>query len=421
LRKAGGPINKLEINKNLTLLLAGRVVSDLGSSIQYLIMPLYILDMGGSAKTIGLFSFLYILPILLIFPFGGVIGDRLNRKKIMVTSDLMSGLIVLALAYLAYSNRLNIGLLLVFQVFVSLFYGFFDPATKGMIPQIVKRDNLSKANSKVASFRILAGMMAPLIAVTLYMRFGITLLFLINGVSFLLSALSETFIDYHHIEKNVEIKMKSILADLGEGIKFIVNAKMIFSFCLFFFVINAMISPLFSVVLPLFFRTILDYTDTVYGYLQTMLFMGALVGSLLAGVVAKDNTLGRVLTRGIMMISGSIFLYAMMLQPMTVSFLGNDTIIYFIIFGFCLFLLYTSMMLVGIPLQTLIQKETPEDYMSRVFSIVSLITKGGAPFGALVYGFMMDKVEIHISVMMIAIVIGLISMRYVKKLRQQSV
>lgn len=333
----------------------------------------------------------------------------------------MSGLIVMVLAYLAYSNRLNIGLLLVFQVFVSLFYGFFDPATKGMIPQIVKRENLSKANAKIASFRILAGMMAPLIAVTLYMRFGITLLFVINGVSFLLSAGSETFIDYHYIEKNVEIKMKGILADLSEGIKFIVNAKIFFSFCLFFFVINAMISPLFSVVLPLFFRTILDYTDTVYGYLQTMLFLGALVGSMLTGIVSKERKLGRVLTVGILMIVGSIFLYAMMLQPITVSVLGNDTMINLIGFGLSLFLLYASMMLVGIPMQTLIQKETPEDYMSRVFSIVSLITKGGAPLGALVYGLVIDKVSIHISAMVIAVVIGLISIRYVKTTKQQSV
>ena len=72
-------------------------------------------------------------------------------------------------------------------------------------------------------------------------------------------------------------------------------------------------------------------------------------------------------------------------------------------------------------MQTLIQKETPEDYMSRVFSIVSLITKGGAPLGALVYGLVIDKVSIHISAMVIAVVIGLISIRYVKIIKQQSI
>lgn len=402
------------------MLLAGRAVSDLGSTIQFLIMPLYILDIGGTAKTIGLYSFLYILPILLIFPFGGVIGDRLNRKKIMVLSDVMSGLIVLMLATLSFFGRLNIGLLLVFQVAVSMFYGFFDPATKGMIPQIVKRENLSKANSKVASIRIMAGMLAPLIAVTLYTQFGITLLFAVNGLSFLFSALSETFIAYQYDEKAGKIQMGSIVADLADGIRFIMRARTIFNFCLFFFVINAMISPLFSVVLPLFFRTVLSYTDTYYGYLQTMLFLGALVGSLLAGIVAKDHKLGSVLRRGILLISGSIFLYAVMLQPFTLAALGNDTMPYFVAFSLCLFLLYTSMMLVSIPLQTLIQRETPENYMSRVFSIISLITKGGAPLGALCYGLIVDQVAMHIWAMALAVAIGLISIGYARSIRKQS-
>lgn len=91
---------RFKVNKNLGLLMAGRAVSDMGSSIQMIVMPLYLLDMGGSGSTIGLFSFLYLLPILLIYPFGGVIGDRLNRKKITVSADLFSGIIVL-LSYLS--------------------------------------------------------------------------------------------------------------------------------------------------------------------------------------------------------------------------------------------------------------------------------------------------------------------------------
>ncbi len=219
---------KGKFNRNLTLLLIGRTVSDLGSSIQMLIMPLFILDIGGSAKTIGLFSFLYILPILIMFPFGGVIGDIYNRKKIMVLSDVMSGIVVFILAYLSYTNRLSIGLLFAFQVIVSGFYGLFDPATKGIVPQIVEKNNLNRANSKIASLRILAGMLSPLIAVTLYIRFGITTLFLLNAVSFLSSAFSEMFIEYQHKSEAKNIDAGVILADLRDGVKFIKSAKLIF-------------------------------------------------------------------------------------------------------------------------------------------------------------------------------------------------
>ncbi len=393
-------------------------MSDLGSSIQMLIMPLYILDIGGSAKTIGLFSFLYILPILLIFPFGGVIGDRLNRKMIMVISDVASGLLVLSLAYLSFTNQLNITILFVFQVFVSLFYGFFDPATKGIVPQIVEKKDLSKANSKIASLRIMAGMMSPLIAVTMYTRFGITTLFVMNGISFLISAVSEMFIKYQHQSKGERISTKVILTDLLIGVKFIKNAKLIYSLCMFFFITYAFIHPLFSVVLPLFFRTRLGYPDTYYGYLQMMLFFGALVGSILAGYVSKERMLKHVLITGIVFISIAVIIFATLLQPMVVSYLGNDTYVYFGVFGLCLFLLYASMMLVGIPMQTLIQNETPETYMSRVFSIVSLVSKGGAPLGALVYGLIIDRIEIHSSVIYISFFVMLVSLKYCIKFKK---
>ena len=153
----------IRFNKNLILLLLGRVVSDIGSSIQMLIMPLYIIDEGGSAATVGLFSFLSLMPIILVYPFAGVIGDRLNRKRIMVISDFFSAAIVLILAYISYIDRMNIVLLLIIQVFISLLHGFFDPATKGMVPQLVEEEELNKTNSKIASLRILSGIVAPLI------------------------------------------------------------------------------------------------------------------------------------------------------------------------------------------------------------------------------------------------------------------
>lgn len=402
-----------KLNKNLILLLFGRIVSDIGSSIQMLIMPLYIIDVGGSAATIGLFSFLSLMPILLVYPFAGVIGDRLNRKLIMVIADFASAIVVLLLAYISSIDRMNIALLLVIQVVVALMYGFFDPATKGMIPQLVPEDELNKTNSKVTTLRILSGLVAPLIAVALYTTYGITLLFVINGISFLISGSSEMLIKYQHTKRASMEGIKGILHDMLEGAKFIQHNSVIRKLSVYFLIVFAFIHPVFSIVLPLFFRTQLNYSDTQYGYIQVILFSGALLGSILVGRLGKDIDLRKPMFIGIVSMIVTMIVFGCIIIPSIVTALGNNSLTYFILFSSVLFLLYTSIMFINIPVQTFIQKVTPNDYMSRVFSIVGLISKGGMPLGALVYGMVLDKVDIHITVIVVSIIIMIFSAKFI--------
>ena len=403
----------MEKNKNLILLLFGRVVSDIGSSIQMLIMPLYIIDIGGSAATIGLFSFLSLIPILLMYPLAGVIGDRLNRKMIMVIADFVSAVFVLLLAYISSIGRINIPLLLVIQIIVSFMYGLFDPATKGMIPQIVPKEELNKTNSKVATLRILSGLIAPLIAVELYTMYGITVLFLINGISFLVSASSEMLIKYKHYKRDSMGGVKGILTDMVEGAKFIKHSSIIKKLSIYFLVIFAFIHPIFSIVLPLYFRKELNYLDTQYGYLQVILFSGALLGSILVGRFRKDTDLRKPMFIGIVSMVVTMIIFACIIMPSIVIYLGNNSLRYFILFSSVLFFLYTSIMFINIPVQTFIQKVTPNKYMSRVFSIVGIISKGGMPLGALVYGIVLDKIDIYVTVLIVAIIIMIISMGFI--------
>lgn len=403
-----------KLNKNLTLLLTGRVVSDIGSSIQMMIMPLYIIDIGGSAALVGLFSFIYLLPILLIYPFAGVMGDRLNRKKIMVIADFVSAGIVLILAFISGTGQMHIGILFAMQVIVGIMYGFFDPATKGMVPQLVKKEDLAKTNSKIATLRILAGLVAPLIGVTLYTNYGITLLFLINGISFMISGFSELLIDYKFNKKTVTNGFIGILKDLKAGAVFIRNNTMILQLSLYFLLVFMFIQPVFGVILPLVFRTKLAYSDTQYGYLQVILLAGALLGSVLVGVIGKDKNLKKLLVSGIGIVVVVMFVFSGLTYQGIITILGNDSISYFILFAGILFLLYTSIMFISVPVQTLIQNVTPEDHMSRVFSIVGMISKGGMPLGALIYGVVLDLIEIHTALFIASIFVLVVSTVFIK-------
>lgn len=396
-------------NKNVTLLLVGRVVSDIGSSIQMMIMPLFIIDKGGDAAMVGLFSFMSLIPILVMYPFGGVFGDRLNRKWIMVCADLFSGTLLILLALISLSGMVNWISLFSIQVLVSLAYGFFDPASKGLLPNLVSKDKLAQTNSKIATLRILSGISAPLIAVTLYTTFGITLLFIINGVSFLISGLSESFIQYKPVVKTIEKGFKGVFKDLGMGLKFIMNHKLIKNMSFFFLLSFALIQPVFAVILPLFFRTRLAYSDSQYGIIQVVLFIGALIGSILVGVACKGGKLKKPFEIGITSVFIFMFIFALILHPQIVTGLGNSSMAYLALFTAVIFLLYTAIMFFVVPIQTIIQKSTDEEYLSRVFSIVGMISKGGMPLGALIYGVVLNRFPVHMVLNISAVFLTAIS------------
>ncbi len=382
-------------NRNLNLLLAGRFVSDTGTRMQFTILPLYILDVGGTAATMGIFSLLTMLPLFLLLPFGGVVGDRLNRKKIMVNSDLIAGTLILGLGVLAYFELVNLILLIAVQMAVGIVSVFFESSSGGMIPSIVEKDDLTAANSKVATLRTMAGIFGPLAGAALYSTAGVTIVFLLNGISFLLSAVSEMFIRYTHHPKVIKHGLAGIFHDMKDGALFIRYNKLILNLCIYFFIVMTLIGPIFVIVLPLMFKSNLNYADTWYGALQTFQMAGYLMGAVIVGGISKKISTERSFKIGNRLLAVLLLPFSLVMFPFVYSYLGNSSIAYFGLFALTLLLLSSAFAFLSIPVQTIIQKTTPPEYMSRVFSIVGLISKGGMPLGAFVLGLVINNVSIH--------------------------
>jgi len=239
-------------------------------------------------------------------------------------------------------------------------------------------------------------LLGPVIGALLYATFGITMVFFVNGISFILSGSSEMMIQYNHVKRQATEGISGIISDLLEGVKFILTKKIIGKLCYFLLVIYLMVQPIYSVILPLFFKTSLGYSDTQYGYLQTIIILGALVGSLLVGwLFGKESKVSKSLIVGCSLLLSTMLLFSILLFPKTLATLGNDTVIYFILLAGVLGLFSGANMFISVPIQSYIQMETPEEYMSRIFSLVSMISRGGIPLGALAYGIILERVDMH--------------------------
>ncbi len=405
-----------KLNKNLILLLLGRGVSDIGASIQMIVMPLFIIDMGGSAATVGFYSFLSLATVL-VYPFAGVLGDRWNRKTIMVGADFASAGVVLLLFLCSYLHLLNLPILLIAQILMATLNGLFDPSTKGMVPQFVERSQLTKVNSGISALRTISVLLGSAIGSMLYVNVGVTVLFLLNGTSFFLSASSEMFISYRHVEREKNEKATSLLSDLMAGIRFILHNKIIGRLCAYFLITYAFIQPIFNVVMPVFFRGSLSYSDIQYGYLQMVIIMGALLGSVIVGALfGKSVQLKKSLSIGCGLMVGILGLFTTLSSPFSIQLLGNDTAVFFVSLATALCLLSAVLMLIHIPVQTYIQTATPNEYMSRVFSIVGMITKGGMPLGALIYGLILERIAVHWAMLCTMLFVLVSSILFLKSL-----
>lgn len=380
--------------KNFVLFALGRLVSLVGSGIQMVAIPLYILDLTGSGAAMGIFTLLGMIPRLLAAPFAGVIGDRWNRKKIMVWTDFLRGILILYLALLAFSNSLNLITLFVVQAIVSVFDGFFSAATGAMLPDIVQKDNLRKANSVLGSVNSFSMVIGPILGGIIYGVFGIALVFLFNGISFIVSSISELFITYKlKFKEGIKLNLKLFFSEFKEGLNFIFKKRELKYLVVFAIVINFLLYPLYEVIEPYVLRQVVRMSAQQYGFIQTFFTVGMLIGN-----VVLATFLSKIRSK-ILMISG-MFSQSVMLIVFSIFIFPNVLILFekwefFIITGIIYFVIGLFNTFVNVPVSTNLQLMTPSNIRSRVFSSLEILFQLMIPLGAVLYGFLLDLIPSH--------------------------
>lgn len=216
-------------NKNFSLLWGGRLVSNVGDAVHNLALMWVVYEFTESAGITGMIAMASTLPRVLLGPIGGSCADRWNRKLIVVGTDVLRGGLVCVLAYITWNGVLTVPILAAITIVMSMCAAFFNPAISATIPNIVRKDVLTKANSLdnvsmhislIVGFAIGGGLISSI---------GVPVAFLVNGISFILSAISEAFINFHQ-EKRQKIRM---LEDVREGFVFIKKNRVILDLILF--------------------------------------------------------------------------------------------------------------------------------------------------------------------------------------------
>jgi MFS family permease len=359
-------------HRNFRLFITGQFVSLCGTWMQTIAQGWLVLQLTNSAFAVGLVTALGSLPILLFTLQGGVLADRVNKRRLVLL--LQSFMLTEALIYaiLTVTHLISVHWIMGLALFSGLLSAFEVPTRQALIAEIVERPNLMNAIALNSSAFNLARVIGPAIAGGLIATVGLAACFFVNAASYM--AVIASLLLMRGVESRPPALI-SMVAALREGVAYVFGHRwpraliiIVATFSIFGFS--------FLPLMPVFARDIIHVDASGYGAMVAAIGVGAAAAAFfLAGF--GDRVRQSRLVLGSSMLFG-LSLVAASLAPEFWSALGLFTV------TGCI------MALSGIAANTMLQTQAPDELRGRVMGFYSFMVLGMAPFGSLQAGWLAE-------------------------------
>lgn len=187
-------ITPLKKYRDYRLLIIGQAVSMFGTMITMVALPFQIYECTHSTLLVGLLSLFQLVPLLFTALLGGVLADRLNRRKLLIGAEIFLILGCLALSLNSLQAHPSVVLIFIAGISMSAINGLHRPALDGLTPRLVDKDDLpavSAINSLKMSFAMVIG---PMVGGLLIANLGFAAAYLADMLTFLISLIALTMI-----------------------------------------------------------------------------------------------------------------------------------------------------------------------------------------------------------------------------------
>jgi MFS family permease len=352
---------------------AGQAISTLGSSVTAVVLPLLIFQLTHSSLNLALTVVVTVAPYLL---FGLVIGawvDRVDRRRLMILTDLARMVVVAAIPLAA-----ALGAFTVWEIYVVAFVSSalaigFDAASFAAIPSLVEPAQLVRANGRIQASYSVARAAGPFVAGLLLAVTAAPNLLAIDAASFLVSAGSLALVRRSFNPASLVTQSQARLrGDVVEGLRYVWRQPIVRTIVLLLFVVNFVV-PTVSSQLVLFAKEVLVASDAQVGFLYAAGGAGTIVCALLVNRLGTRRSLGTLALAGLaleglaVVVASGVRVYGVVLIVWSVRG-GAD-----VLFVICTY--------------SLAQRIVPNALLGRVITIVRVLTWSTASVGALLGGY----------------------------------
>jgi MFS transporter, DHA1 family, staphyloferrin A biosynthesis exporter len=399
--RAGGPARPKRLalptafaslgHRNYRLLWFGSLVSNSGDWMDQVALNWLVYQLTGSAVSLGLLNLCRLLPILVFTLVGGVVADRLERRRLLFVTQAVAMVLAFALAILVSTGLVQFWMVLVVAIGRGVMMSFNQPARQSLLSDLVPREILMNAIALNSATMNLTRVIGPVIGGLLIASVGVAGAFYLNGASFLAVLYSLMLMRF---PARIQRAHRGMLTELVSGMRYLGSRPDLRTL-----VLLALLPMIFGMpymtMLTVFASDVLRAGGTGLGVLTACSGIGAVSGALyVAGRSAAGNR-RRVMLWGLVGFGGALLAFAasQLFWISAVALLGV---------GFFQ-QLYMSLN------NTLIQEDVDEAYRGRVLSILFL-NRGMVPLGTMLAGFGTDLFGAQVTTVAMAAVLVLLAL-----------
>ena len=340
------------MNRHAVQLISRGAITKIGNMLYDYGNSVWLASMGTIGKTVlGIYQISELVTGILVNPFGGVISDRFSRRKILMTTDLVCGLLCLAISFIR-NDRWMIAALIVANIVQAIAFGFSRPANKAIITEVVEKEEIVTYNAHLELVLQVVSVSSPVFSFLVLQFASLHATLLLDALTFFIAFVLVAFLpkEVAKVQEKKQFTGKDVFSDIKEGLDYIWHQKDIF----FLLLVASGVNFFFAA-----FEFLLPFSNRLYGgkgAYATILTLGA-IGSILGALVAnKMKSSMKILLFLLIMAGVGVFIMGLPLPPY-LSFSGNLVCEFFVtIFDIHVF--------------SQVQTKVEDDYLGRVLSTI---------------------------------------------------
>ncbi len=394
-------------SRNYRLYFAGQSISLIGTWMQKTAVSWVVYSLTHSKFMLGVTLFATMFPSFLFSFLGGVVSDRYDRYKVLLTTQVISMIQAILLTLLVFFNHYNIWEILALSVLLGIVNAFDVPARQSLVYEMVNdKKDLPNALALNSSMVNLSRLIGPGIAGLAIEKLGDTVCFGLNALSFI--AVIGSLLLMKLPKYIAKPHTKNIAGELKEGLEYLKQSSFISFIILMLASMSLFVLP-FNTLIPVYAKDIFKGTASTFGVIDSVIGLGAFAGAIFLASLKPGRNLHKILA-----VNTLIFGVGLILFSHAPTYL--------------LALLFAAISAFGMMAQitvtnTLIQTMVDPAMRGRVISFYAMAFFGMQPLGGLLIGFISQHIGVEDTVLasgIIAVIIGLLHFRFLRKHRPQT-